>query len=79
MKRFLASALAGALLCVAAASAAAQQAPPSQEELKKRLDDKLAEAWVKDGGWITDYDAALAEAKESGKLLCTYFTRSYSP
>ena len=77
MKRFLASALAGAMLCIAAASAAAQQ--PSQEDLKKRLDDKLAEPWVKDGGWITDYDAARAEAKKGGKLLFTYFTRSYSP
>ena len=77
MKRFLASAIAGALLFAAAATASAQQ--PSQEDLKKRLDDKLAEPWVKDGGWNTDYDAARAEAKKGGKLLFTYFTRSYSP
>ncbi len=78
MTRFLASTLAGFLLCAAAGSAAAQQAPPSQEDLKKKYDDKVAEAWVKEGGWITDYDKAREEAKKSGKPVFAYFTRSYA-
>ena len=78
MKRWMSAVLAGALIGVAALSAAAQQAPPNQDDLKKKLADKVAEEWVKDGGWITDYDAARAEAKKSGKLILAYFTRSYA-
>jgi len=47
--------------------------------LEKKRDEKLAEPWVKAGGWITDYDKALAESKKSGKLIFGYFTRSYAP
>ncbi len=79
MRRLVSAVVAGSLLCAAAASAAAQQAPPTQEQLKERLAGKVAEAWVKDGGWVTDYDKARADAKAGGKLLFTYFTRSYSP
>lgn len=78
MRRSLTWALAGLLMGVAAAAAAAQHAPPSQEQLKKQLEEKVGEAWVKDGGWITDYDQAREEAKKSGKLICAYFTRSYA-
>lgn len=78
MRRLLAAAAAGILLAAAAFPAAAQQAPPNQEQLKERLAEKLGEAWVKDGGWITDYDAARAEAKKSGKAIFAYFTRSYA-
>ena len=78
MMRFPAAALAGVLICAAAGTAAAQQGPPSQEDLKKKLDDKVGEAWVKDGGWITDYDKAREESKKSGKPIFAYFTRSYA-
>ncbi|MBI3724903.1 hypothetical protein HY251_13245 [bacterium] len=44
----------------------------------KKRDAKLAEGWVKSGGWITDYDKALEESKKSGKLIFAYFTRSYA-
>ncbi|MGE0145576.1 MAG: hypothetical protein AB7I19_20180 [Planctomycetota bacterium] len=58
------------------AAGAGQQ--PSQDELKAKLADKLAKPFVKHANWTTDYDAARARAKEEGKLVFTYFTRSYS-
>jgi hypothetical protein len=74
MKRLAAVALAGVLSAVAARGAPAQD----QEALKKKHDDLVAEAWVKEGGWVVDYDAAREQAKKGGKLLCAYFTRSYA-
>lgn len=68
-------AMTAGLLLSAAASAWAQQA--SQEDLQKKRDAKLAESWVKDGGWITDYDKAREEAKKAGKLVFAYFTVTY--
>ena len=61
--------------------AAALLAPASllAQSLEEKRDQKLAEPWVKHGGWITDYEAARAKAKEEGKILFTYFTRSYAP
>jgi hypothetical protein len=82
MRRVLVLAVAGALLSLGVWFFAIQQTSrvlPPQDQLKKKLDDKLAEPWLKDGGWIADYDKARAEAKKSGKLICAYFTRSYSP
>jgi hypothetical protein len=77
MRRFLSAAFTGIVLCAAAATAAAQQVP-DQGKMKKQYDEKVAESWVKDGGWILDYDAARAEAKASKKLILAYFTRSYA-
>ena len=56
----------------------AQNQPPSQEQLVKLRSEKLAKEVFTKANWITDYDKARAEAKKSGKLLFTYFTRSYS-
>jgi hypothetical protein len=61
--------LALALLAPAVASA---------QSMEQRRDAKLAEAWLKNAEWITDYDVALAKAKETGKPIFGYFTRSYS-
>jgi hypothetical protein len=71
----LALLIAGAL---AAPAYAQGRGAPSQEELIKRRDAKLAEAWVSEGGWITDLQKALTEAKEGGKLILAYFSRSYA-
>ena len=65
-----------ALLVLGMASPALAQSP---EQLKALKDKKLAGAWLKNAGWITDYDAAKAKAAESGKLMFGYFTRSYAP
>jgi hypothetical protein len=55
------------------------QAPvKSQEELIKLRTEKLAKEVFKKADWVTDFDKARAQAKQSGKLLFTYFTRSYS-
>ncbi len=75
--KFKATLLVAGLLAFFAQTAAAQM--PSQEELTKRLNDKLSESWFTDYGWINDYDKAREVAKESGKLIFAYFSRSYSP
>ncbi len=55
------------------------QSRHDQEELIKRRDAKLAEEFIKNASWIHDYDAAKAQAKESGKPIFAYFTRSFEP
>lgn len=55
------------------------QKEKSQEELIKARDAKLAEEWLKNGGWRTDYEQVRAEAKKTDRLIFAYFTRSYSP
>ena len=57
---------------------APQQKQKSQAELVAERDKKLAKEFLKTGGWISDYDKAREEAKKSGKLLFTYFSRSYA-
>ena len=52
--------------------------PSSAQDFEKRRDDKLAEAWLKNAPWITDYDKALKAAEAQGKHIFAYFTRSYS-
>ena len=73
MYRSLTGALA-LLLALGLASPAAAQGG----DLQGKLDKKLAESWIKDPAWITDYDEALKQAKETGKPIFGYFTRSYS-
>jgi len=53
-----------------------QAAPQTLEE---KYEDKLAKPFVRFGGWETDYDEARARAKEEGKPIFVYFSRSYSP
>ncbi len=50
-----------------------------QAELRAKYDEKIAKEFVSFGGWVLDYDEAREQAKEEGKLLFTYFSRSYSP
>ena len=71
--------LAGLLAAIFASPALAQRAMPSQEQLKQQRADKVAEDWYTSAGWIDDYDVAREKAKESGKLIFAYFTRTYSP
>ena len=51
---------------------------PAQGDLIAKRDAKLQSPFLKNADWITDYDKALAAAKESGKPIFGYFTRSYS-
>src|SRR5262249_12453040 len=58
----------------------AQQGPPqSVAELRQKRAEKLALPVFKNAAWLFDYDAARARAKQEGKLLLVYFTRSYAP
>lgn len=80
---FLSAAAAGFLAAALAAPALAQEAAPAgapaKDPLQVKYEEKLAEPWFKDGGWTDDYDAARAKAKETGKGIFAYFSRSYSP
>ena len=60
-------------------TAAGRQRPKSQEELKQLFEDKMAESWVENAAWITDYGEAQADARTSGRKIFAYFTRSYAP
>ena len=71
--------LAGLLAVIFASPVLAQRAMPDQETLKKQRADKVAEEWYTAAGWIDDYDVVREKAKESGKLIFVYFTRTYSP
>ena len=75
MKNLLLIPLSVALLAVPAIA----QEPDEQAELRAKYDKKLAKEFVSAGGWLFDYDEARAKAKKEGKLLFTYFSRSYSP
>ena len=79
--RLAALALSGGLLTL---SLDAQQAPGapqglSQEQLIARREAKLAEPFIENADWVTDYDQALAMAKKSGKPIFAYFSRSFAP
>lgn len=52
--------------------------PPDQEQLKQLRAEKLAKPVFQKAPWITDYDRAREQAKQDGKLLFAYFTRSYA-
>lgn len=73
--RLAALAMSGGLLVL---SLDAQQTL-SQEELVSRREAKLAEAFIKNADWVTDYDQALGMAKQSGKPIFAYFSRSFAP
>ncbi len=51
----------------------------TQEELIAKREKKKESRFLRNADWIVDYDEARAEAKKQGKLIFTYFSRSYSP
>lgn len=73
MRSPLLAALAAGLL----ASVATAQAP-DQDKLIQQRADKLAKPVFQNAAWRLDYDAARVEARKDGKLILTYFTRSYA-
>lgn len=68
--------LAGLLFAGLGASTALAQ---DQADFQAKYEAKKAESWFTDNGWTDDYDAARAKAKETGKPILAYFTRSYAP
>jgi hypothetical protein len=67
------------MLAIVLAGAGFSQSTDEQAALQAKYDKKVAKEFVSYGNWILDYDVARAKAKEEGKLIFTYFTRSYSP
>ncbi len=61
------------LLC-----AAGVQPTWAEGELEAKYEAKIAKPFVAHGGWVVDYDDALARAESEKKLIFAYFTRSYS-
>lgn len=61
------------------APAFAQDDEARQVELQKKFDRKMEKPFIAHGKWLTDYDQARKLAKQEGKLLFVYFTRSYAP
>ena len=69
--------LSGLLIGLLAATTLAAQ--DDQDALIAKRDKKLQADFLSNADWITNYDTARATAKETGKPIFAYFTRSYSP
>ncbi len=68
--------LLGALLSGTEALATTSEPQGSNQ---KKYEKALEADFISFGGWETDYDVARARAKKEGKLLFTFFSRSYAP
>ncbi|MHC5210430.1 MAG: hypothetical protein ACYTG2_06925 [Planctomycetota bacterium] len=53
--------------------------PRPLDDLQTKYEAKLQLEFVEYGGWVTDFDAAKARAKQEDKVLFVYFSRSYAP
>jgi len=56
----------------------AAQGKLDQEKMAANYAEMQSHSWFKDGGWVTDFDAAKAEAAKTGKPIFAYFTRTYA-
>ena len=77
MIRSMGIAIAGLLVAGTAAVGFAQDSATS--EFQAKYEKKVAEAWFTENGFTDDYDVARERAKEQGRPIFAYFTRSYSP
>ena len=51
----------------------------SAQSNQEKFEAKLEKEFVSAVPWVQSLDEATATARESGKLIFAYFTRSYSP
>jgi hypothetical protein len=72
-------ALLSPVLAAGLLTGAAQAQDDQQAEMKAKYEEKIQKEFVAYGGWELDYDKAVERAKSEGKLLFTYFSRSYAP
>ena len=79
MTRLIRSALALAPVLALLTPDAAAQRKFDQEKMKANYAEMQTHEWFTGGAWITDFAAAKAKAKETGKPIFAYFTRTYSP
>lgn len=49
------------------------------QSLEDRLEKKLEKPFAKNAAWVLDLETAKTKAKETGKPIFAYFTRSYAP
>jgi len=68
-----------ALLLIGITCAAATAQDDAQTQLRAKYEAKLKSPFIEFGGWGLDYDVARATAKETGKFVFAYFSRSYAP
>ena len=73
------AAIAAACLAVVSPELRAQRVRKGHAVLWDRLDGKLAEEWVTNAEWITDFVRAKELAAKTGKHIFVYLTRSYAP
>ena len=64
-----------AALCTLLGTAPGRAQEPAQ--LEQRRAEKLARPVFASADWTTDFDRAKSRARSEGKLVFTYFTRSY--
>jgi hypothetical protein len=69
---------AGAVLLLLCAAVPALAQGGNEQDLRDKRAKKVAEAWFTSNPWTDDYDVARQRAKESGKVIFGYFTRSYA-
>ena len=73
----------GIPLCTLATALLAQaveaQSTYDQDKMKATYAEMQTHDWFSSGAWITDFDAAKTKAKESGRPIFAYFTRTYAP
>lgn len=76
----LTAACSALLASLVSITVAAAQGPtqPTQDELKQKRAEKLGKPVFHRAAWQFDYDQARALAKQEGKLLLVYFTRTYA-
>lgn len=73
--------LAVSLLAAIASDAVAQRSARvyDQADMVQRKTELLKEEWLQNADWVMSYAAAKAKARQSGKMIFGYFTRSYAP
>lgn len=74
-------AAAGLVLASGTAVARAEDKPAQQakDDMTVKYEAKVAESWFTTNGFTDDFDTAKKRAKETGKPIFAYFTRSYAP
>ena len=59
--------------------ATATSAQLDQAKMAEQFAAKLKSPFIQNANWIRDYDEARAMAKETGKPIFAYFSRSFAP
>ena len=77
ISKFLTVALATGFACDAAAQR--RERVYDQEDMQHRKEELLSEPWLQKANWVMSFAEAKAKARETGRMIFGYFTRSYAP